>query len=62
MYEGWKEQRQTLSVDMLGDELHEWITYWNKEFGVPFMQGAGQQRRVQNPRIFFKKDFLLQQP
>ncbi|HMG67545.1 MAG TPA: hypothetical protein VK588_07660, partial [Chitinophagaceae bacterium] len=26
MYEGWEEQQQTLSIDMLGNELHEWIT------------------------------------
>ena len=57
MYEGWKEQRQTLSVDMSENELHEWITYWNKEFGVPFMQGAGQQRRVQN-LAYFSKGFI----
>ncbi len=54
MYEGWKEQRQTLSIDMSGNELHEWITYWNKEFGVPFMLGAGHQRRVQNLACFSK--------
>jgi len=52
MYEGWKEQRQTLSIDMVGDELNEWLLYWNKEFGVPFKEGAGQQRRVQNLAYF----------
>ncbi len=57
MYEGWKEQQQALSVDMSGNELHEWITYWNKEFDVPFKQGSGHQRRVQN-LAYFSKGFI----
>jgi signal transduction histidine kinase len=57
MFQGWTEQRQALSIDMVGNELNEWATYWEKEFGVPFKKGAGQQRRVQN-LAYFSKGFI----
>ena len=52
MYEGWKEKKKTLTVDMQGEELMQWLIYWNKEFGVPFKEGAAKRRRVQNISYF----------
>ncbi len=54
MYEGWKEQRRSIIIDMQGKELIEYINYIAKEVKVPVSTGYSQQRRVQSIAYFSK--------
>jgi signal transduction histidine kinase len=57
MYEGWAAKKKTITIDMQGKELEDWLTYWREEFHVPFKKGSGYQRRVQNI-AYFSKGFI----
>src|SRR6187402_1749392 len=57
MYEGWVAKKKTITVDMQGKELEDWLTYWKEEFNVPFKPGAALKRRVQNI-AYFSKGFV----
>ncbi|MCW3120064.1 MAG: hypothetical protein JWM28_4146, partial [Chitinophagaceae bacterium] len=57
MFEGWAANKKSLVIDMQGDQLTDWLTYWNKEFQVPFKQGPEQKRRIQNI-AYFSKGFI----
>jgi len=48
MYEGWKEKRTSLVIDMQGAELQEYFHYLHNELHVPFRGGLEQKRRVQH--------------
>ena len=47
MYEGWKEKRANLVIDMQGAELQEYFHYLHDELKVPFKGGLEQKRRLQ---------------
>jgi len=57
MYEGWAAKKKNITIDMQGDELEAWLTYWRDEFHVPFKPGAALKRRVQNI-AYFSKGFI----
>src|SRR6187402_735947 len=57
MYEGWTTKKKTITIDMQGKELEDWLTYWRKEFHVPFKPGAALKRRIQNI-AYFSKGFI----
>ena len=57
MYEGWVAKKKTITIDMQGKELEDWLTYWEEEFHVQFKQGAALKRRVQNI-AYFSKGFI----
>src|SRR5438046_10211063 len=57
MYEGWAAKKKTISIDMQGQELEDWLTYWKEEFHVSFKPGAALKRRVQNI-AYFSKGFI----
>ena len=48
MYEGWKEKRTSLVIDMQGEELQQYFHYLHDELHVPFKGGLEQKRRVQH--------------
>ena len=47
MYEGWKEKRTNLVIDMRGAELQEYFRYLHDDLNVPFKGGLEQKRRLQ---------------
>ena len=51
MFEGWKQQRKSLVIDMQGDELGSYFQYLTR-LGVPFKEGLTQKRRVQDIAYF----------
>jgi hypothetical protein len=57
MHEGWVAKHKTITIDMQGKELEDWLTYWNEEFHVQFKPGAALKRRVQNI-AYFSKGFI----
>src|SRR6187402_2668891 len=57
MYEGWTAKKKTITIDMQGKELEDWLTYWREEFHVPFKPGAALKRRIQNI-AYFSKGFI----
>ena len=52
MYKGWKEKRNSLVIDMQGEELKEYFHYLHNELHVPFKGGLEQKRRVQHIAYF----------
>jgi signal transduction histidine kinase len=52
MYEGWKEKRKRLVIDMQGEELQQYFQYLHDELNVPFKGGLEQKRRVQHIAYF----------
>jgi len=57
MYEGWKQQKKSFTIDMLGKELENYFHYLNDELHVPFKDSLSQKRRVQNI-AYFAKGFI----
>ena len=57
MYEGWKTQNKSLTIDMKGKELANYLHYLNDELHVPFKQGLTQKRRIQTI-AYFSKGFI----
>ena len=56
MYEGWKKQIKSLTIDMQGKELKEYFQHLGK-LNVPFKGGLTQKRRVQNV-AYFSQGFI----
>ena len=54
MYDGWKLQEKSITIDMDGKELADYIAYISGEIHVPVTVGHTQQRRVQNIAYFGK--------
>ncbi len=52
MYDGWKSEKKSISIDMQGKELEEYFHHLNYELHVPFKQGLSQKRRVQSIAYF----------
>ncbi len=47
MYQGWKEQKKSITIDMRGKELKDYFHYLSVDLKVPFKLGLSQKRRVQ---------------
>ncbi len=56
MFEGWKQQRKSLVIDMEGDELQHYFQHLTS-LGVPFKNGLTNKRRVQDI-AYFSKGFI----
>jgi signal transduction histidine kinase len=52
MYEGWKQQKKSLVIDMQGEELQSYFHYLHDELKVPFKGGLEQKRRIQHLAYF----------
>lgn len=57
MYDGWKQEKKSLTIDMQGQELQEYFHYLGNELKVPFQLGLTQTRRVQHI-AYFAKGFI----
>jgi hypothetical protein len=56
MFEGWRDGKRSLTIDMQGKELQEYFEHLGS-LKVPFKGGRSQMRRVQNI-AFFSRGFL----
>ncbi|MDB5278363.1 MAG: hypothetical protein JWR61_3318 [Ferruginibacter sp.] len=56
MFEGWKQQKKSLVINMQGDELQNYFRHLTS-LGVPFKNGLSQKRRVQDI-AYFSKGFI----
>jgi len=56
MFEGWREGKRSLTIDMQGKELQEYFQHLSS-LNVPFKGGRSQSRRVQSI-AFFSRGFL----
>ncbi|WP_117880302.1 ATP-binding protein [Aureibaculum luteum] len=52
MVTGWKQQKQSIVIDMKGKELKDYFHYLSEEMKIPFMFGLEQKRRVQTIAYF----------
>ncbi len=57
MYKGWKEQKKSITIDLQGKELSDYIHYLTKELHAPVTIGHTQKRRVQSI-AYFSKGFI----
>ncbi len=56
MFDGWKQEKKSLVIDMHGDELKEYFKYL-VSIHVPFKGGLTQERRMQHI-AYFAKGFI----
>ena len=56
MFEGWKEQKKSITINMQGEELQEYFRHLSK-LNVPFKGGLTQKRRMQYI-AYFSKGFI----
>ena len=56
MYDGWKQQKKSLLIDMKGKELEDYLNYLSS-IHVPFKGGLAQKRRWQYI-AYFSKGFI----
>jgi signal transduction histidine kinase len=56
MLEGWQEKKDSLIIDMQGEELQEYFRHLGS-LHVPFKDGLSQKRRVQHI-AYFSKGFI----
>ncbi len=52
MYDGWKEKKSSITIDMTGEELHNYFHYLSDEMHIPFKGGLSQKRRIQTIAYF----------
>ncbi|MEM5564492.1 ATP-binding protein [Psychroserpens sp. AS72] len=52
MLEGWKQNNQSLTIDLIGKELKDYFEYLSSEMNIPFIHGLEQKRRVQTVAYF----------
>ncbi len=57
MYDGWKHEKKSLTIDMQGQQLKEYFHYLGEVLKVPFQLGLSQTRRVQHI-AYFAKGFI----
>ncbi|MBN7814613.1 ATP-binding protein [Algoriphagus pacificus] len=58
LYRAWKEEKETLTVQLKGQELQSWVSYCENEIGIPFDKKLLQDQRVQSA-AFFSKGMLM---
>ncbi|MEO7905454.1 MAG: ATP-binding protein, partial [Saprospiraceae bacterium] len=57
MYNGWAAQKKTITIDLQGKELSDYIHYLTKELHAPVTIGHTQKRRVQSI-AYFSQGFI----
>ncbi|MDP5081320.1 MAG: ATP-binding protein, partial [Winogradskyella sp.] len=50
--DGWKQQKKSIIIDMVGKELQAYFHYLNDVMQIPFIGGLKQKRRVQTIAYF----------
>ena len=56
MFDGWKQEKKSLVIDMQGEELQDYFNYLTS-IHVPFKGGLTQKRRLQDI-AYFSKGFI----
>ncbi len=56
MHDGWRNAKQSITIDMQGEELEEYFAYLHS-LNVPFKDGLSQTRRVQTV-AYFSRGFI----
>ena len=54
MYDGWKAQKKSITIDLQGKDLTDYIHLLSKEMHAPVTIGHSQNRRVQSIAYFSK--------
>ena len=54
MYDGWKQHKKSIVIDMQGKELSDYFHYLGEELHIPFKGGLSQKRRWQYIAYFSK--------
>ena len=54
MYDGWKAQKKSITIDLQGKELTDYIHLLSEEMHAPVTIGHSQKRRVQSIAYFSK--------
>ena len=62
LYRAWKEEKETLTVHLKGQELQSWVSYCENEIGIPFDKKLLQDQRVQSAAFFSKGMLMLTTP
>lgn len=62
LYRAWKEEKETLTVHLKGQELQSWVSYCENEIGIPFDKKLLQDQRVQSAAFFSKGMLILTTP
>lgn len=62
LYRAWKQEKETLTVDLKGQELQSWVSYCENEIGIPFDKNLLQGQRVQSAAFFSKGMLMLTTP
>ncbi|TXE14742.1 ATP-binding protein [Algoriphagus aquimarinus] len=62
LYLAWKQEKETLTVDLKGQELQSWVSYCENEIGIPFDKNLLQDQRVQSAAFFSKGMLMLTTP
>jgi len=57
IYDAWIAKQKSIALDMEGNELEDWLTYWQQEQQLQFTPGQFFHRRVQHI-AFFSKGFI----
>jgi len=57
MYNGWEAQKKSITMEIEGKELADYLHYLGDELKVPFKQGFSQKRRIHNI-AYFSKGFI----
>lgn len=57
MYDGWEAQKKSITMEIEGKELTDYLHYLGDELKVPFRQGFTQKRRIHNI-AYFSKGFI----
>jgi signal transduction histidine kinase len=52
MYDGWKDKKSSITIDMKGAELKNYFHYLADEMHIPFKGGLSQKHRVQTIAYF----------
>jgi signal transduction histidine kinase len=57
-YKAWKEQQQSLVIDLQGEELKEWVQFAREEMGIVVKDDSFKNRRV-HTLAFFSHGWIL---
>jgi serine phosphatase RsbU (regulator of sigma subunit) len=62
VYQGWKEKKKSLVIDLSGKELTDWIRYLREDIHMPVKEELLQNRRVHSVAFFSQGVILMTTP
>ena len=57
LFEAWKRNEKSSTLDLSGELLHQWVRYMNEEVGIPFDKDQIKGHRYINS-VFFSHGFM----